>query len=322
MSSETSNIAVFDVGGTTIQYTIGNSDGEFYREPIEKPVGQDPARELAQGVERLRNEFGYEVDTVSISTAGPIVREKHALKRLRTTAHGELLDIEFGRELADIGIGKEQVYIENDTNAAVIAEYVFGVGKERDVDNILYCTFSTGIGAEAVQDGEVHRGAFDNAGKVGSFPMIPEYEAITQKTRGCWEEVCGGKGIPALVETLLADEERETVLKQHDHVSARRLYEAAKSGDEVAHEYVTDVIGPLNARGIGITAVCYDPVVITLGGSIALNNPSLLGGPIRDHLDQYYPEKYPTPDIELTTLGASIELKGALRLPRYRDTSR
>jgi glucokinase len=318
MNSGLSNIAVFDVGGTSIQYTIGDSDGEFYREPIEEPTSQNPAEQLAQGVMQLRDEHGYEIDSVSISTAGPIVREECALKRLGTTAHGELLDIQFGQALAEIGIDSEQVHIENDTNAAVIAEYAYGVGKERDADNILYCTFSTGIGAGAVQDGEIHRGAFDNAGKLGSFPMIPEYEAITQKTRGCWEEVCAGKGIPALVETLLADEQRETVLKEHDHVSARKLYGAAKSGDEVAHEYVTDVIGPLNARGIGITAICYDPEIITLGGSIALNNPSLLGDPIREHLDDYHPEKYPIPDIELTELGASIELRGALRLVPFR----
>lgn len=318
MCPETPNIATFDVGGTTIQYTIGSSDGEFYREPIEKPVSQTPAKQLTEGVVQLRDEQGYQIDSVSISTAGPIVREERALKRLRTTEHGELLDIQFGQALAEIGIDREQVYIENDTNAAVLAEYVFGVGAKRDTDNIVYCTFSTGIGAGAVQDGEIHRGAFDNAGKIGAFPIIPEHEALTQKTKGCWEEVCAGKGIPDLVEALLADEHRETVLRDHDPVSARRLYEAAKSGDEVAHEIVTDIIGPLNARGMGVTTICYDPEIITLGGSIALNNPTLLVDPIREHLDDYYPEMYPTPDIELTELGGSIELRGALCLPNYR----
>lgn len=319
MSSDLSNVIVFDVGGTTIQYTIGDSDGEFYREPIEEPISQTPAEQLARGVVQFRDDFGYDIDSVSISTAGPIVREERALKRLATTEHGELLDIQFGEALAEIGIDSEQVYIENDTNAAVLAEYTFGVGAERDTDNILYCTFSTGIGAGAVQDGEIHRGAFDNAGKLGSFPVIPEYEAITQKTKGCWEEVCAGKGIPNLVEALLAEEHRETALRDHDRVSARRLYETAKSGDEVAREYVTEVIGPLNARGIGVTAICYDPEIITLGGSIALNNPTLLGDPIRENLDDYYPEKYPTPDIELTELGGSIELRGALCLPLFRS---
>jgi glucokinase len=318
MDSQLPSIVVFDVGGTTLQYTVGNSDGEFYRDPIEEPISQTPARQVARGVEQFRDEFGYDVDSVSISTAGPIVREKQALKRLGTPEHGELFDIEFGQALSEVGIDREQVHIENDTNAAVLAEYAFGVGSERGTDNLLYCTFSTGIGAGAVQDGEIHRGAFDNAGKLGSFPIVPEYDAITQKTSGCWEEVCAGKGIPDLVAELLGDEHRETVLTDHDRVSARQLYEAAKSGDEVAREYVTEVIGPLNARGIAVAAICYDPEVITLGGSIALNNPTLLGDPIRENLDDYYPEMYPTPDIQLTELGGSIELRGALRLPVFR----
>lgn len=318
MKPDQLNIATFDVGGTTIQYTIGDSHGEFYREPIEEPISQTPAKQLTEGVVKLRDEYGYEIDSVSISTAGPIIRDERALKRLSTTEHGELLDIQFGQALGEIGIDREHVYIENDTNAAVLAEYAFGVGAERGTDNIVYCTFSTGIGAGAVQDGEIHRGAFDNAGKAGAFPIITEYEAITEKTRGCWEQVCAGKGIPDLVDVLLEDKSRETVLRDYDRVSARRLYEAAKSGDGVAREIVTDIIGPLNARGIGITAICYDPEIITLGGSIALNNPTLLVDPIRQHLDEYYPKKYTTPDIKLTELGSSIELRGALRLPTYR----
>lgn len=319
METERARIAAFDVGGTTIQYTVGTADGEFCREPVEEPTSERPAEQVADRLAQLRDEHGFDIDSVSISTAGPIVWERRALKRLATTAHGELTDVRFGQELAAVGIDSEQVHIENDTNAAALAEYEFGVGRERDTDDLLYCTFSTGIGAGVVQDGEIHRGHHENAGKIGSFPAVPEYEAITEKTNGCWEEVCAGKGIPALVETLLASEDRTTVLDADDHVSARRLYEAARSGDAVAREYVTDVIGRLNARGLAITVLCYDPEVVTLGGSIALHNPTLHGDPIRHHFDDYYPETYPTPDIERTNLGADIELRGALRLPTYRS---
>lgn len=312
------NIAAFDVGGTTIQYTIGDPEGEFYVEPAEVAVETDPAAQIVNLLSRLQRE--YSVDAVSIATAGPLVYEKQMVKRLATLNNGIIRDIRFGEALIEAGIPADNIYIENDTNAAVLAEYWFGVGDQRDVADIMYITFSTGIGAGAVQDGHIHSGATGNAGKIGTFPLAPEFQAITEKTKGCWEELCGGKGIPDLVERLMKEESRETVLREHDRVSARMLYEAAKTGDSVAREIVLETIGDLNARGTAVTALSFDPKIITVGGSIALHNPELVIDPIRNRFKDYYAEKYGYPEVTRTGLGANIELYGALRIPSCRDT--
>ncbi len=63
-----------------------------------------------------------------------------------------------------------RVFVENDANAAAMAERISGVAKELTDYAFLY--FGTGLGLGIVSGGRLERGAFGNAGEIGHVPVI------------------------------------------------------------------------------------------------------------------------------------------------------
>ncbi|MEJ6396125.1 ROK family transcriptional regulator [Gymnodinialimonas sp. 2305UL16-5] len=61
------------------------------------------------------------------------------------------------------------VTVENDANAAAMAERVSGVAQ--GLSTYAYLYFGTGLGLGVVVDGEIYRGAFGNAGEIGHIPV-------------------------------------------------------------------------------------------------------------------------------------------------------
>lgn len=64
------------------------------------------------------------------------------------------------------------VWVENDGNAATIGESLFGVG--RRVRDFVYLYIATGLGGGVIQNGDLVRGVFGNAGEVAQLlpPLI------------------------------------------------------------------------------------------------------------------------------------------------------
>ena len=56
----------------------------------------------------------------------------------------------------------------------------------------------------------------------------------------------------------------------------------------------------------------YDPELITIGGSVALNNPDLILTPIQRYVARHVINRLP--EIMITPLGGDIVLYGALAL--------
>ncbi len=61
------------------------------------------------------------------------------------------------------------VIVENDANAAAVAERVSGVAKGLETYAVLY--FGNGLGLGMVQNGQLVTGAFGNAGEIGHIPI-------------------------------------------------------------------------------------------------------------------------------------------------------
>ena len=61
------------------------------------------------------------------------------------------------------------VMIENDVDAAALAELAHGHGRE--VDTFAFVSVGTGVGMGLVLDGRLHRGAHGAAGEIGFMPF-------------------------------------------------------------------------------------------------------------------------------------------------------
>jgi len=250
-----------------------------------------------------------EIKGVSIASKGPIDIKK-----------GELAnptDFPFKRAPLVKPIEKElnvPVYLTNDCTAAVIGEHEFGAG--RGLDNIVHITIGTGIGGGVYVDGHVLFGKDGNAAEIGHLTI--DYEGNLKcgcGKRGHWEAYCSGKNIPKFVKWRIMQKLPVKSLlfkisgKNLSKLKSEDLFEAAKVGDRLSVELV-DEIGRLNAIGFASINDAYDPSLITVGGSVALQNGGLIINPIKKYLKVHARNK--PPKIMLTPLGKEIGLYGAV----------
>jgi len=85
------------------------------------------------------------------------------------------------------------------------------------------------------------------------------------------------------------------------------LFRLAAEGDEGALKIVNE-IGGINAIGIANINTCYNPEIITIGGSIALNNRELIIEPIKEIMPRYTVNRAPL--VEVTPLGETSSSMG------------
>ncbi|MFB6107009.1 MAG: ROK family protein [Halobacteriaceae archaeon] len=210
-------------------------------------------------------------------------------------------------------VGTDRVYLHNDTNAGVIGERFH---HDRNPDDMVYLTISSGIGAGVCVDGHVLSGWDGNAGEVGHMVVDPE----GRRTCGCgrdghWEAYCSGENVPGYARDL--HDGTPTVLPLEDpSFSAADVFDAA--GEDPLADEVVARVARWNAVGVTNLAQAYAPLVVYVGGAVALNNPDLVLDPVRERLaDAVFNN---VPDVQLTTLGDDVVLRGAVASALTRGT--
>lgn len=195
------------------------------------------------------------------------------------------------------------VLLYNDGNAAALGEKQFGSGK--NIQNLVYITISTGIGGGAIVDGNLLLGKSGNAAEVGHFIVDTSYSipCTCQKGIGHWEGLASGRNIPRFFEAWLQQEKKTASFEAK---SAKDIFEAAKKGEAIALEFIEE-LSKVNGRAISNVVAAYDPDLITLGGSVALNNSKIIVDGIVKYTDHFLK----SPKIFATKLGEDITLLGA-----------
>lgn len=200
-------------------------------------------------------------------------------------------------------------FMFNDCVAGVMAEKFFGAGKS--VRNLVYITLSTGIGAGAIIDNNLLLGKDGNAHEVGhiTIDFNSKLRCSCEKGYGHWETFCGGKSMPAYIRYLLKTEYKNETsrLRNTRNMTAKTLFDFSKT-DKVAAKIV-DNVARMNSLGIANVVAAYDPQLITIGGSIMLNNREILLDRIREWLEKYSFNRMPR--VVVTPLGDDICLLGA-----------
>ena len=201
----------------------------------------------------------------------------------------------------------DRIYLHNDTAAGVIGERFYS---DRNPDDMVYITISSGIGAGVCVDGNVLSGWDGNAGEVGHMTVDPNGEMRCGCGRdGHWEAYCSGNNIPRYAEYIYDEETVETDLPIEDpDFDAIDIFEHA--GEDEFADYVIDQVNHWNTMGVANVIQAYAPLVIFIGGAVATNNPELILEPIKEKIDDMV--FINVPEIQLTTLGDEVVLKGAV----------
>jgi predicted NBD/HSP70 family sugar kinase len=201
-----------------------------------------------------------------------------------------LEDRAFGEEVGErLGL---PVVLENDINLAALGEQWQGAAQ--GVDDFVFLSIGTGMGAGLVLRGELHRGHHGAAGEV-DYALAPAGVDADPS----------GAALAVLTEQLAAGGEHATALRPP--YDGRAVFAGARAGDELARAVVGEVARRIALHVASISAVA-DVGLVVLGGGLGSNGDLLLG-PVRKQLAEWLP--YP-PRVEVSSLGEAAVLTGAL----------
>ncbi|MGD0329303.1 MAG: ROK family protein [Nitrososphaeria archaeon] len=305
-----------DLGGTNVRVAIGVKDGRILAKVVRKTVREGDeyaiSRQIIEMIKELPKQLLDNLVNVNIGTVGPLDQKLGSISPPNLPFKRSYLVEPIAREL------NLPIRMYNDCVVAVIGEKFFGQG--RGVDNVVYVTISSGIGGGVFANGHLLLGKEGNAHEIGHFTIDPEGRLTCGcGKRGHWEAYCSGSNITNYVR-LVASTFKEDTLKQSslyqklDSLTSKDFFDAAKSGDRFALS-VLENVSKFNAIGFANVINAYDPEVIVVGGSVALNNKELLFEPIEKKLGDYMVNRLP--EIKFTSLGDDVGLYGAIAAGFY-----
>ena len=171
------------------------------------------------------------------------------------------------------------VYVEHDGNAGALAEFRFGVGRDRpSIRHLVFLTAGTGLGGGVIANGALVRGASDTAGEFGFFPLAAR-DQDGQWVSGTWDALASGAGLLRHARTMYPERWGPAAATE---VSIRTVVEAALAGDQQALA-VVERTGEWLGRGLVLVVGALNPEVVVVGTLAVVLGERLLA-PARDYL--------------------------------------
>ena len=239
-----------DLGGTKILAALISSDGEVeHHTQCPTPIGSqtDLLAALDGVVEEL---VGEGVTAIGFGIPSRIDQRNG---RVVASVNIPLADLDFRDRMSQrFGL---PVGIDNDANAAAIAEWKIGAG--RGTSDMVMLTLGTGVGGGLILGGKPYRGSTGASAELG-------HVVIVHDGRPC---SCGGHGhIESYVSGQAASElAREVFGPESD---ARDLVQRGLKGDEQAREILADIGDHLGSAVAGMVNL-FNPELIVIGGGFA-----------------------------------------------------
>jgi glucokinase len=248
---------------------------------------------------------------VGVASAGPLDMKAGVLIKPTNLPFEHVPITAPVRELLDV-----PTCLINDCTAGVLGEKEFGAGKMHD--DLVFITIGTGIGGGAIVDGHLLLGKDGNAVEIGHITIDIQGKLMCGcGKRGHWEAYCSGRNISNFVKMRLEEigekeAKRSSLFKSGEkpkRLTSEDLFAAAKSGDKLSLKLVEE-LGRLNAVGLANVVNAYDPSLITVGGSVTLENERLVLSPIKEKIKDHVLNRLP--EVMVTPLRQDVGLYGAV----------
>lgn len=269
------NFVGVDIGGTKCAITLGNERGEIAKKIyFETTMVFETLERIKESVREIFAYAKREVAAIGICCGGPLNSKTGViLSPPNLPGWDEIHIVEQLKEEFQV-----PVFLQNDADACALAEWKFGAGK--GTENMIFCTFGTGLGAGLILGGRLYMGCCDMAGEVGHVRLC-EYGPIGYGKAGSFEGFCSGSGIAqigmSVAKELLQQGKKPSFCKnmqELDLITAKKVAECAKAGEEDAKE-VYRVCGKMLGKGLAILIDILNPERIVLGSVFARSHELL-----------------------------------------------
>lgn len=311
-----------DLGGTNIAIGIVNEEMKVVKKGSTPTLPDRGAEAIVADMARLSasllQDAGVPLSDVAyagIASPGICNRETATVAYscnlpFRNFAIGEA----FRRYLA-----VPRVYVENDANAAALAEALAGAA--RGTNCSVMVTLGTGVGGGIIIDRKIYTGFNFAGGELGHIVIEKGGRQCGCGRRGCWETYSSATGLTNMtrekvtelslqgIPSLMVDDYRA-----NGKVTARTAFDAMRRGDKAAAQVVDTYISYL-ACGVANIVNIFQPEVLSIGGGIC-NEKHYLLDPLQAIVDR---EQYTRNDaaktaIKIAEMGNDAGIVGAAGL--------
>jgi predicted NBD/HSP70 family sugar kinase len=267
------------------------------------PSADETLRRVIRVVREFKRQSGDKVEGVGVVVPGQV---DYATGMATYIPYFDWRDVEIAKKIsAATGL---RVSVDNDANAAALAELWLGrpdIGRVRD---FLVVLVHEGVGTGMVFDGQVYRGRNSIAGEFGHMVLGGEAPVVCScGKRHCWEAF-------SCVRAAVARYEVATPRRPRGIAPPRfpQLVELALNGDPVARKAIEETGRSLGV-GLANLSVGMAPEAIVVTGSILLAWP-LIARVVEQTVSESLSAGFGRPLIIASTLGDKETLMGALSL--------
>lgn len=295
-----------DLGGTKIQGVVVKGDQVVADAKIATPHSgvDDVVAAVVDCIERLGGVDG--VAGVGVGAPGVVDHATGEVLRAPNLAGFEER-VALAARLAD-ALDGVAVRIDNDVNAAVLAEHRLGAAQGSA--DVLGVWLGTGVGGGLVLDGRLRRGPVGGAGEIGHTSVV----GVTRRC-GCGQvghlEAVAGRAAMELEARHRHHAGEATALVElagPKRMKSSVFAKALEAGDPMARRLIDDAVAALGAA-LASAAALVDLQLVVLGGGLA----DKLGEHFVGRVDQAVRNRLFVPGSPLRVVAAGLgDLAGAL----------
>lgn len=265
--------AGIDIGGSNIKYGLFDSTGKIiFREqrPALVEKGATPLLHLITNIgENLLLHAAEEelhINWLGVGSPGTIDNTSGVVK-------GKCPNISDWRGTEIASHLKEHlnlpVFVDNDANAMALAELRFGAAQR--FNSVLCITVGTGIGGGIIINKSLWRGSSFSAGEVGHIIVKYDGKECRCGNQGCLEAYCSSQAILERtrdkMKNGLSPIFEEVLGGDIQNLNIKKLFMAAKKGDETALAVIEETATILGAGLSGVVNLL-NPDALIFGGGI------------------------------------------------------
>lgn len=306
-----------DLGASKILSVVIDAEGTILGRDLRPTLGSEGSDAvISRMVESLKASVAgagarlEQIATVGVAAPGPIdyaggvVTSPPNLPGWRDVPLAEILQ----REL------DARFLLENDANAAAVAEHRWGAG--RDSKHMLFLTLSSGVGGGIIIDGALYRGASGSAGEMGHMTIDKRGPTCSCGRRGCLEAYASGLAIARRAEEAAAKAPRSRLAKiavEDPPLTALKVHRAADEGDQESRRIIARA-GHYLGVGIASLVNIFNPQVVVLGGGLTKIGDLYLGPMLKTVREECFPQPFEDVRIVVGELGDEAPAIGAAAL--------
>lgn len=302
-----------DAGGTKVAYGLFNAAGELIARAqhatdvcADGPAFSDTLTAQIRALIGKNGVSADQLDGVGVCMPSFILFDEG--KVLMTSAMPGIREFAM-RDYLQSALGA-RVVLDNDSNAAALAEYRRGAG--RGSRHMVYITAGTGLGSGVVIDGRLFRGSYGWAGECGHMLATPDEGLLCGcENRGCFMSYASGRSITARVRGQMSY--CHTTMLTPETADGEHVLAAFHAGDPLAREVIETTAHYLGVCAFNIYQMLNINRFVFGGGLTHFGD--VLFSRVRAEFDKYNHIPLPV-EFRLAELGDDMGLIGAAEFVR------